>query len=126
MPEYPLSYPHELLLALKKTRKAAFVTWIRSHPERAAKLGLDNVIEGEVIKLCLVPLPNATATVVAFGTHSWISDEQKAFWIQVKDKVPAAWKDDIDGAIRRTDNRLDFDDWLAGLSTPLYRIVEDE
>jgi hypothetical protein len=114
-------YPYQLFFVVRKTRAADLVAWIRANPDRASKLGLDHAIESERVKLSTVPQPNTGETVVALAVSSRISEKQRDFWIQVKTRVPAGWANDVDGAIRSNDNPLDFDEWLAGLSTPLYR-----
>lgn len=119
-------YLYQLFIIIRRTRKQDFIDWVRSHPNAAAKLGLDVVVESEGVKITTIPRPNSAAPVQVLGSASWITSEQRDFWIQVKDLVPVAWQGDIEGAIRRLDNRLDFDEWLASQSTPLYRIIEDE
>jgi hypothetical protein len=118
-------YTHQLFFIVKKSRKQDIIDWIDNHPEAAAKLGLGDVIANEVVKITTTPPPNSGATVQVLGVASFITKAQRDFWVSIKDKVPVDLEDDIEGTIRRTDNMLDFDVWLAGQSTPLYRIQED-
>lgn len=117
-------YTHQLFFIVKKSRKVDLLDFLANHPNVAARLGLDDVIGSEVVKITVTPPPNSGATVQVLGVASWITKEQRDFWVDIKDEVPVAWQDDVDGAIRRTDNRLDFDDWLASLAVPLYRKEE--
>lgn len=121
-----ISYTHQLFFIVKKGRKQEIVDWIDNHPNAAAKLGLGDVIGMEIVKITVTPPPNAGSNYQVLGVASFITKAQRDFWVNIKDKVPPDLMDDIEGAIRRTDNRLDFDEWLASLSTPLYRLEPDE
>jgi len=117
-------YTHQLFFIVKKSRKADLLTFLANHPNAAARLGLDDVIGSEVVKITVTPPPNSGANHQVLGVASWITKKQRDFWVSIKNEVPPAWQGDVEGAIRRTNNRLDFDDWLASLATPLYRKEE--
>lgn len=119
------SYTHQLFFITLKTRKQDIIDWINNHPNAAARLGLGDVIANEIVKITTTPPPNAGSNHQVLGVASFITQEQRDFWVSIKDKVPPDLADDIDGTIRRTDNRLNFDSWLASLSTPLYRLEEE-
>lgn len=115
-------YKYQLFFICKETRKQDIKNWIDNHPNAAAKLGLGDVIANEVVKITATPPPNAGSAHQVLGASSWITQEQRDFWVSIKDRVPPDIRDDIEGAIRRTDNRLDFDEWLASQAIPLYRL----
>lgn len=119
-------YTHQLFFILRKTRKADFLDWLENHPNKAARLGLDDVIGLERVKITTTAPPNFGSPFQVLGTAVFITQEQRDFWVSIKDDVPLAWQDDVDGTIRRINNRLDFDDWLASLTPPLYRLEEEE
>lgn len=118
-------YKHQLFFITKKTRKQEIIDWIDNHPDAAAKLGLGDVIGMEIVKITVTPPPNVGANFQVLGVASFITQAQRDFWVGIKDKVPADLRDDIEGVIRRTDNRLDFDEWLESQTTPLYRLDEE-
>jgi len=117
-------YTHQIFFVVRKSRKQDFIEFIRNHSDLAAKLGFDSIIESERVKICSVPPPNHTNNVVVLGTASYITKEQRDWWVSIKDRVPTNWQDDVSGTIHRNDraDKPTFDSWLE--SVGLYRQVE--
>lgn len=114
-------FTHQLFLILRKTRRADFRAWILANPDRAAKLGLEDVFDMERVKITTVPPPNEGSAWPAVGVSMWITQAQRDYWVLVKDKVPPEWANDIDGTIRRVSaGGVDVSGWLAAQDPPLY------